>query len=105
MAFVHFKYNRPAKQEFSDLTHTHASQQNSSMLSARIKQALISLTFLYYLGIISHILPLTRQPPNKQPGFSLYRLLETGSIKLSYLMVAEKMGTAERSVPAGTLHR
>ena len=102
---MHFKYKPPTKQEFSDLTHMGASQQKGPTLSDRIERALISLTFPYYLGIINHILPLTRQPPNKHPGFFLYVLLKSESIEVSYLMVAEKMGTAERSVPAGTLHR
>lgn len=81
-----------------------ASQQKGP-LSDRIERTLLSLTFPYYLGIVSHILPLTKQPPNKHPGFFLYVLLKSESIKVSYLTVAEKMGTAERSVPAGTLHR
>lgn len=105
MAFVHFKYKPHTKQEFSDLTHTGASQQKGPTLSDRIERVLISLTFPCYVGIVSHTLPLTRQPPKNHPGFFLDGLLKSESIKVSYLTVAEKMGTAERSVPAGTLHR
>lgn len=95
MAFVHFKHNPPhTKQEFRDLTHMGASQQKGPTLSDRIEQALISLTFPYYVGIVNHILPLTRQPPNKHPGFFLYVLLKSESLKVSYLTVAEKMETA-----------
>jgi len=105
MAFGHFKYKLHTKQEFSDVIHMGPSQQKGPMLSDRIEQVLISLTFPYSVGIVNHILPLARQPPNKHPCFFLYTLLKSESTKLSYLTVAEKTGTAERSVPAGTLHR
>lgn len=75
------------------------------MLSNRLEQALFSFTFPYYLGIVNNILPYTKQPPNKHPDFFLYMFLQSESIKVSYLMAAERMGTAQHSVPAGTLHR
>lgn len=54
MAFVHVKYKPHTKQEFSDLTHTGASQQKGPTLSDRIKQVPTSLTFLLREDCQSH---------------------------------------------------